>query len=301
MTLDQDAAIIPTTEHERPADPRPAWERIAHAWLEREVDAGQPVDPATLAGEVSVAPGLARDLLRVLRGHRDRDPGLSELRGRVVRDRIIDAYLRRELGAGGRLDPAELAAEVGTSPAVARQWLAGLRAQHPSGHDLQVLTEPVSHGHPTPAQLAGLQAHFAAGGHQHAAVTGRPVDPERLAAEVERRYWTREIRAGQRLRPGQLARELGGDQRQIRQQLAELRAGPSTAPSASPSSGTPSSRIRRPGRSAPASSPGGWGSPTATSATSPGSSAPATGSRRWPSGSRPPTSSSPAHHHRSST
>jgi AraC-like DNA-binding protein len=229
MTLDQDAAIIPTTEHERPADPRPAWERIAHAWLEREVDAGQPVDPATLAGEVSVAPGLARDLLRVLRGHRDRDPGLSELRGRVVRDRIIDAYLRRELGAGGRLDPAELAAEVGTSPAVARQWLAGLRAQHPSGHDLQVLTEPVSHGHPTPAQLAGLQAHFAAGGHQHAAVTGRPVDPERLAAEVERHYWTREIRAGQRLRPGQLARELGGDQRQIRQQLAELRAGPSTA------------------------------------------------------------------------
>jgi hypothetical protein len=44
---------------------------------------------------------------------------------------------------------------------------------------------------------------------------------------VERRYWTWEICAGQRLRPGQLARELGGgDQRQISQQLVELRAGP---------------------------------------------------------------------------
>jgi WhiB family redox-sensing transcriptional regulator len=228
MTLDQDA-IIPTAEEERPTDPRPAWERVAYAWLEREVDAGQPVDPATLAREVSVAPGLARDLLRVLRGHRDRDPGLTELRGRLVRDRIIDAYLRRELGAAGRLDPAELAAEVGTSPAVARQWLAGLRAQHDSPHGLEVLREPVSHGHPTPAQLADLQAHFAAGGHHQTAVAGRPADPERLAVEVERRYWTRELRAGQRLQPRRLARELGGDQRSIGQQLAELRAGPSTA------------------------------------------------------------------------
>jgi hypothetical protein len=132
MTPDQDAAIISAAEQERPADPRPAWERVAYVWLEREVDAGQPVDPATLAREVSVAPGLARDLLRLLRGQRDRDPGLTELRGRVVRDRITDAYLRRELGAAGQLDPAELAVEVGTSPAVARQWLAGLRAQHPS-------------------------------------------------------------------------------------------------------------------------------------------------------------------------
>jgi WhiB family redox-sensing transcriptional regulator len=74
-----------------------------------------------------------------------------------------------------------------------------------------------------------LQAHFAAGGHQQTAVTGRPADPERLAAEVERRYWTRELRAGQRLQPRQLARELGGDQRRIGQQLATLRAGPSTA------------------------------------------------------------------------
>jgi DNA-binding GntR family transcriptional regulator len=231
MTLDVPPAGIPADrpDQERPADPRPAWERIAYAWLAREVDAGQPVDPATLAREVSVAPGLARDLVRVLRAERDRDPTLGELRGRLVRDRITDAYLRRELAGGGRLDPAELAAEVGTSPAVARQWLAGLRAQGTSAQGLDVLREPVSHGPPSPAQLAGLQAHFAAGGHRHATVTGRPTDPERLAAEVERHYWTREVRGGERLRPGQLARELGGNQRQVSQQLAELRAGPSTA------------------------------------------------------------------------
>jgi WhiB family transcriptional regulator, redox-sensing transcriptional regulator len=74
-----------------------------------------------------------------------------------------------------------------------------------------------------------LQAHFAAGGHRQTAVAGRPADPERLAAEVERHYWTREVRAGQRLQPRQLARELGGDQHNIGQQLAQLRAGPSTA------------------------------------------------------------------------
>ena len=108
MTPDHDATSIPTTtEQERPADPRPAWERIAYAWLAREVDAGQPVDPATLAGEVSVAPGFARDLVRVLRGHRQRDPELSELRGRLVRDRITDAYLTRELPGGQPLDAAD--------------------------------------------------------------------------------------------------------------------------------------------------------------------------------------------------
>jgi WhiB family redox-sensing transcriptional regulator len=229
MTLDHDATTIPTAEQEWPADPRPAWERIAYTWLAREVDQGQPVDPATLAREVSVAPGLAHDLVRVLRGQRDRDPALAELRTRLVRDRIADAYLRRELAGGSWLDPAELAAQVGTTAAVARQWLTALRAQHPSAQGLEVLREPVSHGYPTTGQLAGLQAHFAAGGHQQATVTGHPADPERLAADVERHYWTREVRAGERLRPGQLARELGGDQRQVGQQLATLRAGPATA------------------------------------------------------------------------
>jgi WhiB family transcriptional regulator, redox-sensing transcriptional regulator len=212
---------------ERPTDLRPAWERVAYTWLAREVDAGQPLDPTELAREVSVAPDLARDLLRVLRAQKTRDPGLGELRARLVHDRITDAYLRRELAGDQRLDPAALAAEVGTTMTIARQWLASLRHQQRDGVGL--LVEPASHGRPAPEQLAGLQAHYAAGGHQHAAVTGRPTDPERLAAEVERHYWTREVGAGEQLRPGQLARELGGDQRSIAQQLAELRAGPSTA------------------------------------------------------------------------
>ncbi len=227
MTLQLQPADQP--EQEGPAGPRPAWERIAYAWLAREVDAGQPIDPASLAREVSVAPELARDLVRVLRAERDRDPILAEVRGRLVRDRIADAYLRRELHGGGRLDPAELAAEVGTTAAVARQWLAGLRTQHTNGQGLEVVAEPVSHGRPTAEQLASLQAHFAGGGHQQVTVTGHPADPERLAAEVERHYWTREVRGGQRLQPRQLTRELGGDQHRIGQQLATLRAGPATA------------------------------------------------------------------------
>jgi WhiB family redox-sensing transcriptional regulator len=225
MTLDMHRASRP--DPERPTDPRPAWERVAYTWLAREVDAGQPIDPTELAHQVSVAPDLARDLLRVLRAQRDRDPGLGELRARLVRDRITDAYLAREIQGGQQLDPAELAAEVGTTTTIARQWLASLR--HQERGDGGVLVEPVSHGRPTPQQLAGLQAHFAAGGYQEAAVTGHPADAEQLAAAVERHYWTREVRAGQRLRPSALVRELGGDQRQIGQQLAELRAGPTTA------------------------------------------------------------------------
>src|SRR4029453_3855145 len=99
--------------------------RIAYTWLTREVDNGQPVDPTELAREVSVAPKLPQELVRVLRAERPHDPALSERRGRLVRDRITDAYLRRQLQGGGRLDPAELAAQVGTTAAGARQWLAG--------------------------------------------------------------------------------------------------------------------------------------------------------------------------------
>jgi hypothetical protein len=231
MTLDLPPTSIPTGEPERegPVDPRPAWERIAYIWLAREVDAGQHINLGELAREASVAPGFARDLVRVLRAERDRNPGLSELRGRLVRDRITDAYLRRELAGGVRLNPAELAAEVGTTPAVARQWLAGLRVQHTNGQGREVLREPVSHGRPTAAQLARLQVHFAAGGHQKATVSGRPADAERLAAEVERHYWMREVRGGERLQPRPLARELGADQQHVNQQLAALRAGPATA------------------------------------------------------------------------
>ncbi len=231
MTPTPDPATIPIPiqEQQGPVDPRPAWERVAYTWLAREVDGGQSVDSAELAREVSVVPGFVHGLLRVLRAQRDRDPALSELRARLVRDRITDVYLAHELAGRQRLDATTLAHQVGTTPAVARQWLAGLRAQHTTGQGLEVLSEPASHGRPTREQLAGLQAHFAAGGHQHAAVAGRPADAERMAAEVERHYWTREARGGQRLRPSQLAREVGGDQRVIAEQLAELRAGPTTA------------------------------------------------------------------------
>jgi WhiB family transcriptional regulator, redox-sensing transcriptional regulator len=225
MTLDAHPARI-SAEQERPVDPRPAWERVAYTWLAHEVDGGQPIDPAILAREVSVAPGFTRDLLRLLRAQRERDPELGELRARLVRDRITDAYLRRELAGDQRLEPAELAAEVGTTTTIARQWLASLRHQQ---QDVGALVEPASHGHPTPQQIAALQAHFASGAHQHATVSGHPADPEQLAAAVERHYWTREVRAGQRLRPSALARGLGSDQWQISQQLAELRAGPATA------------------------------------------------------------------------
>src|SRR5215218_9643566 len=166
MTPDQDAsATIATDEQDRPADPRPAWERIAYTWLAREVDAGQPVDPATLAGEVSVAPGFARDLVRVLREHRHRDPELAELRGRLVRDQLTDAYLTRELAGGQLLDPAHLAAQVGTTSTVARQWLHTLRTGQQTDPRLGNLrSEPTSHGRPTPDQLTALQAAYADGG-----------------------------------------------------------------------------------------------------------------------------------------
>src|SRR6266498_2138613 len=117
MTADR---LNPTAHQaaEAPADPRPAWERVAYTWLEREVDGGHQVDPAALAAEVSVTPRLAGDLVRVLRA----------LRERLVRDRITDAYLAHELRGGVSLDAAELAREVGTTTATARQWLHTLRA-----------------------------------------------------------------------------------------------------------------------------------------------------------------------------
>jgi WhiB family redox-sensing transcriptional regulator len=219
----------PAAAPEPPADPRPAWERIAYTWLAREVDTGQPTTAEQLAAETSVSLGFARDLLRVLRAHRQRDPALFELRGRLVRDRLTDAYLRRELGGGQRLDPAALAAELGTTATIARQWLHTLRAQHTSDQGRDALDAPVSHGTPTAGQLDGLAAHFAQGGHQHAAVTGRPTSPEQVAAEVERAYWTREVRADERLYALRLAREFGAEPHVIAQQLGELRAGPRTA------------------------------------------------------------------------
>jgi len=228
MTPDQDpSATIATDEQDRPADPRPAWERIAYTWLQREVDAGQPVDPATLAREVSVAPGFARDLVRVLRGHRQRDPELLELRGRLVRDQITDAYLARELPGGQPLDPAALAAEVGTTSTVARQWLHTLRAGQQRDRRLASLrAEPANHGRPTPDQLQALQATYAGGGRP--SLEGR--HPAGSALEqIERRYQTREVAGGQPLDPVAVAREVGVSDHYVRGTLTALRGGALTS------------------------------------------------------------------------
>jgi WhiB family transcriptional regulator, redox-sensing transcriptional regulator len=230
MTPDQDAsATIPTATaaQDGPADPRPAWERIAYAWLQREVDQGQPVDPASLAGEVSVAPGFARDLVRVLRGHRQRDPELLELRGRLVRDQITDAYLARELAGGQQLDPAELAAEVGTTSTVARQWLHTLRAGQQGDRRLASLrAQPTSHGRPTPEQLQALQATYADG--------GRPQVEERRPAgwaleRIEQRYQAREVAGGQPLDPAEVAQQAGVSEHYVRGTLVALRGGTLTS------------------------------------------------------------------------
>ncbi len=127
----------------RPGDSRPAFERIAYTWLDREVDGGQRLDPGELAAEVSVAPRLAAGLLARLRAAQARDPEVAvTLRGRRARDRITDAYVTRELHGNQRLDPAQLAAEAGVSATVARQWLHALRTQQDHDGELAVLAEP---------------------------------------------------------------------------------------------------------------------------------------------------------------
>jgi hypothetical protein len=99
-----------------------------------------------------VSPRLASDPVRVLRAQRQRDPALSELRARLVRDRITDTYLVRELNGGRPLDAAELAHQVGTTTKVARQWLHTLRAARSGDPRLAGLrAQPASHGHPTAA------------------------------------------------------------------------------------------------------------------------------------------------------
>jgi transposase-like protein len=202
MITDSYSVGIPAdqAEEERPVDPRPAWERVAYTWLDREVDHARPVDPAELAAEVGVAPGFAADLVRVLRAHRQRDPDLSELRARLVGDRITAAYLARELPGGQQLDPAELAAEVGTTATVARQWLHTLRAGQQGDPRLASLrVEPVSHGRPTNEQLHALQAAYADGGRpqpEDSRPAGQPLE------RLEQLYRDREITGGPPPRPG---------------------------------------------------------------------------------------------------
>jgi WhiB family transcriptional regulator, redox-sensing transcriptional regulator len=212
-TLDP-ATTIPIEEQERPADPRPAWERIAYTWLAREVDAGEPVDPTALAGEVSVAPGFARDLVRILRAERVRDPALGELRSRVVRDRITDAYLGREFSGGQPLDPAELASEVGATTTVARQWLHTLRTGQQTDRRLARLrAEPVSHGRPTDQQLATLRAAYADGGRPQLQ-DRRPAD--RALERIEQLYQAREVAGGQPLDAAEVARQVQVSEHYVR-------------------------------------------------------------------------------------
>jgi AraC-like DNA-binding protein len=229
MTPTPDPTTIPIQDHKQEGlvDPRPAWERIAYTWLEREVDAGQPVEPTELAREVSVAPGFAGDLVRVLRAHRQRDPALSELRGRLVRDRITDAYLTRELQGGQQLDPAALAREVSTTTTVARQWLHTLRTGNQADRRLADLrAEPVSHGHPTAEQLQALQAAYARGGRPQLE-QGQPTG---WALErIEQLYQAREVARGQPLDPAAVAREVGVSEHYVRGTLTALRGGTLTS------------------------------------------------------------------------
>jgi hypothetical protein len=210
-----------------PGDARPAWERVAYTWLAREVDGGHQVDPAALADEVSVNPKLTSELVRVLRAQRQRDPELAELRGRLVRDQITDAYLAREVRGGQPLEAAELARQVGTSTRVARQWLHTLRAARSGDPRLAALrAEPVSHGQPSAEQLQALQAAYAHGGRPDPEVT--PAAGSALE-RIEQAWRTREVGHGEHLDPATLAREVGVGRAYAAQTLAALRGGELTS------------------------------------------------------------------------
>jgi WhiB family redox-sensing transcriptional regulator len=163
----------------------------------------------------------------VLRGHRQRDPELLELRGRLVRDQLTDAYLARELAGGQPLDPATLAAEVGTTSTVARQWLHTLRAGQQGDRRLASLrTQPTSHGRPTPEQLQTLQATYAHG--------GRPQVEDRHPAgwaleRIEQLYQTREVAGGEPLDPAAVAQTVGVSEHYVRGTLVALRGGALTS------------------------------------------------------------------------
>ena len=174
-----------------------------------------------------MAPGFARDLVRVLRTHRQRDPELLELRGRLVRDQITDAYLTRKLAGGQPLDPAALAAEVGTTSTVARQWLHTLRAGQQGDRRLASLrAQPTSHGRPTPEQLQALQATYAHGGRP----SRNDSRPAGWALErIEQLYQTRELAHGEPLDPAAVAQTVGVSEHYVRGTLTALRGGTLTS------------------------------------------------------------------------
>src|SRR6266545_855437 len=167
---------------ERPGDPKPAFERIAAAWLARKVDGSQQLDAAALAREVSVTPRLAAATLAALRTSREHDPGCVRVRALLARDQIQAAFVAAELRGGQLLDPAALAREAGVSTTMARQWLHTLRTARASDPTLYELrAQPAEHRPATPEQLAGLQAAYANGGRPH---LEQPAPPRRTGRHL---------------------------------------------------------------------------------------------------------------------
>jgi WhiB family redox-sensing transcriptional regulator len=230
MTPDSYATGIPAgqAETERPEDPRPAWERITYTWLQQEADAGQPVTAAQLAAQTSVSPTYVADLLQVLRAQHQRDPALTQLRARLVRDQLTDLYVTRELHGGQRLDPAAIASELGTTTSVARQWLHALRGVRASDPRLASLrATPADHGQVHADQLAALAERFRSGGPLPEREPAGPVVADALTDRIELAF-RRQQATGQPLDSAQLARELGTSRHYVTSTLTALQAGAPT-------------------------------------------------------------------------
>jgi WhiB family transcriptional regulator, redox-sensing transcriptional regulator len=209
---------------DRPGDPKPAFERVAAAWLACEVDQGQRVDPSELAAEVSVTPRTAAATLAALRASRERDPGCARVRMLLARDQIQAAFVAAELrGDGRRLDPDELARQAGVTVTIARQWLRTLRAARASDPTLAELrAEPAEHRPATREQLAELQAAYARGGRP---IPGQPPSAEQALERIEQLYRDQEQAQGRRLDLSQVARQVGVGRAYAAQTLAALRGG----------------------------------------------------------------------------
>jgi WhiB family transcriptional regulator, redox-sensing transcriptional regulator len=230
MTPDSYPTGIPAgpSEQEWPADPRPAWERIAYDWLQQEVDGDQPVTAAQLAAQTSVTPTFAGDLLQVLRAQHQRDPALTQLRARLVRDQLTDLYVTRELRGGQRLDPATVADEVGTTATVARQWLHALRSVREQDPRLASLrATPADHGQVHADQLAALAERFRSGGPAPEREPTGPVRSDALTDRIELAF-RRQQATSQPIDPVQLARELGTSRHYVTSTLVALEAGAPT-------------------------------------------------------------------------
>ncbi len=229
MTSTPDPTGILTDEQEEwPADPRPAWERIAYTWLQQEVDGDHQITAAQLAAQTSVAPAFAADLLQVLRAQRQRDPTLIQLRARLVRDQLTDLYVTRELRGGQRLEAAAVAAELGTTATAARQWLhalRGVRAHEPRLASLRAT--PEDHGQVHADQLAALAERFRSGGPAPEREPAGPVPADALTDRIELAFRRQQL-TGQPLDPAALARELGTSRHCVTSTLVALEAGAPT-------------------------------------------------------------------------